>query len=337
MLLVTVAVASLALLADVAKARLAPHYLSVGSGLGMPNAVKEKYHTTDSILQSLSDLEAKCPQLTKHEVEAIDPKTNAPRKHIAYTLTDPNTPKDGKKRFMLTFGMHGREYISSETALYLAKFSCNRMAQGDKLVANVQTSVDAAVPQSTQEKQADAAANVPGEIAPIVMLETELAESISKSRLENILKHSEITFFPVLNVDGRKKLEAGDTCTNQRKNGRNVDLNRNFADWWNPSNAQPGDEDYQGSAPMSEWESNCVKILAEQFHPHAYIDVHSGDLGMGYVYGHSGSEKPPDNSLNSKWVKSVNDEAFGGQVWTGNLANMGNFPYESHGSSCDYM
>merc|ERR1719265_321631 len=323
-----------------ATARLAPHYLSVGSGLGMPNAVKDKYHTTDNILSSLEALEKKCPQLTRHEVEAIDPSTNAPKKHVAYTLTDSTTSKDSKKRFMLTFGMHGREYISSETALYLSQFSCERMSQGDKLFANVQTSADTATPVEAP-KPAEAAEPVPGESAPISMLETGtglgLAEAITKGRLENILKHTEITFFPVLNVAGRKKLESGDSCTNQRKNGRNVDLNRNFADWYNPSNAQPSDEDYQGPGPMSEWESNCVKTLADQFHPHAYIDVHSGDLGMGYVYGHSGSEKSPDDALNSNWVRAVNSEAFGGKVWNGNLANMGSFPYESHGSSCDYM
>jgi hypothetical protein len=116
-----------------------------------------------------------------------------------------------------------------------------------------------------------------------------------------------------------------------------VDVNRNFQNWFNPLNAAPGEEDYQGPAAMSEWETNIVRTLSDRFHPHAFIDIHSGDLGLGYVYGHSSRERSQHDAINRQWIANVNKEVFHGQVWTGNLANMGTMPYESHGSSCDYM
>jgi len=296
------------------------------------------------------------------------------------------------------FGMHGREYISSETGLYLAQFSCRTMygeqptavkakysgaALGTApdiaktVTATVQTTISEPVPtlyavpaddtmkvldlssveQKTQQIEAPlrplevsflsedvVTLPVSTETHPEVtahdvqtLMEVALSTKMDKARLTQILKTTEIAFIPVLNIDGRKKVETGDSCTNQRKNGRNVDINRNFADWFSPNNARPSEEDYQGPSAMSEWESNIVKVLATQFRPNAFIDVHSGDMGMGYVFGHSGSERSSHDGVNQKWVSAVDSEVFQGKVWHGNLANMGTMPYESHGSSCDYM
>ena len=125
----------------ISDAKKAPYFLSVGSGMKMPNAVREKYHTTDQILSEMEALEARCDVLTRHEVEAIDPQNNLPRKISSYTLTDLRVPKDGKKRFMITFGIHGREYISSETALYMARFVCSKAGTRAPAVSNLQTHV----------------------------------------------------------------------------------------------------------------------------------------------------------------------------------------------------
>eukprot|EP00298_Acanthocystis_sp_HF-20_P009295 c18225_g1_i1.p1 GENE.c18225_g1_i1~~c18225_g1_i1.p1 ORF type:complete len:532 (+),score=200.83 c18225_g1_i1:19-1614(+) len=330
--------------------RIAPHFLSVGSGVGLPSAVKDKYHSTSVILQSMVELERTCKFLVRHEIEAIDPNTNSPRKNDAYTLTDPDVSKDNKKRFMLTFGVHGREYISSETALHLSRFVCEKTSATTGHVANIQTSKDskdalippALVPDVTTKSETAPKSDAKPESIVTNMIETELDKSafgskMTVERLKEILKKTEITFIPIVNIDGRKKVETGDSCTNQRKNGRNVDINRNFQNWWNPSNAHPYEEDYQGPSAMSEWETNVIKTLAEKFQPHAFIDIHSGDLGLGYVYGHSSTEVSRHDLANSKWTKLVDEEVFGGKVWNGNLARMGSMPYESHGSSCDYM
>jgi hypothetical protein len=268
--------------------------------------------------------------MTKHEVQAQSPDMQKARTNVAYTLTHPDAPKENKKRFMLTFGMHGREYISSETALHLSHYVCNTMAKASsKGSAALGSAPDA--PQSAPSTQGPKAEHMSA------FVEVALGKKMELDRLTKILQATEITYIPVLNIDGRKKVESGDSCTNQRKNGRNVDINRNFADWFAPNNAGPHDEDYQGTNPMSEWESNIVKTLASQFKPHAYLDIHSGDLGMGTVYGHSGTDKSPHDSVNQKWVQGIDNEVFGDKVWHGNLANMGTMPYESHGSSCDYM
>jgi len=334
--------------------RLAPHFLSVGSGVGLPSAVKDKYHTTDVILQSFTDLERTCKYLVRHEIEATEPGTNSPRRADAYTLTDPDVSKENKKRFMLTFGIHGREYISSETALYLARLVCEKSNTAtattnlqlnkeskDSLIPEAIVKLDATTLKAETKAPALSPEQTKDSTISLTMIEAELDKSsVSKmttERIRNILKATEITFVPVVNADGRRKVERGESCTNQRKNGRNVDINRNFQNWFNPSNAQPHEEDYQGSSPMSEWETNIVKTLGEKFQPHAYIDIHSGDVGLGYVYGHSSSEVSKHDRANSIWTKSVDDEVFNGKVWSGNLARMGSMPYESHGSSCDYM
>jgi len=206
---------------------------------------------------------------------------------------------------------------------------------GDAEILSVQAALKAQLNLPAHPPAAEAASAASA--ASLLEVKSESKAYIDSARLMNILKTTEILFVPVLNIDGRRKLEAGESCTDQRKNGRNVDINRNFPDWFNPNNARQSEEDYQGPAPMSEWETNIVKSLADQFKPHAFIDIHSGDLGMGYVWGHSGRDLSPDDDLNRNWVRAVESEVFGGKVWTGNLANMGNMPYESHGSSCDYM
>jgi len=322
----------------------------------MPSVVRDKYHTTDSILHGIADLEKSCPYIVKHEIQAFDASSSGMRSNSAYTLTDPNTPKDNKKRFMLTFGMHGREYISSEAALALSRYVCQKTSSEGSVAAlavsststpkkdNLQSSL---IPESFKgpklEEPKPAQQQAPAKTATGAQANVELnaeaqqGDAMSKDRLLNILKTTEIVFIPVVNIDGRKKVESGASCTEQRKNGRNVDINRNFADWFNPNNAAPSEEDYQGPTSMSEWETNIIKTLADSFRPHAFIDIHSGDLGMGFVYGHSGSDRTPHDVINRKWAQAISNEVFNGQVWVGNLANMGSMPYESHGSSCDYM
>ena len=62
-----------------------------------------------------------------------------------------------------------------------------------------------------------------------------------------------VTIIPVLNVWGRKHVEAGHPC--QRKNSRGVDTNRNYQMRANTHAYAKDSEEWEGEKPLSEKES----------------------------------------------------------------------------------
>jgi len=104
-------------------------------------------------------------------------------------------------------------------------------------------------------------------------------------RVSKILADSEVLIFPNINLDGRRKVEAGHYCV--RGNGRGVDLNRNWNEHWE------GDKDiaaakkiqsWGGSKPFSERETQILRDVATEFKPTVFLTVHSGTLGMYMPY-----------------------------------------------------
>jgi hypothetical protein len=186
--------------------------------------------------------------------------------------------------------MHGREYITGETALRLVDLCCS--------------SSDA---------------------------------SRFKGQISAILSKTSITFIPVVNKVGRKRVESGASCTDQRKNANGVDINRNFPDYWGEKSSKD-EETYPGSSAMSEPETKMVRDIATDVKPHGYVDIHSGDLGMGWVYGYNPDHAPNGENRMEKITEKVNSDVFGGSMWTGRLAKMGgSSAYSSLGCSSDYM
>ena len=92
-----------------------------------------------------------------------------------------------------------------------------------------------------------------------------------------------------VDVNGRAKVEAGDLC--ERKNGRGVDCNRNWAvDWGVKAPDYDPYEEYPGTAPFSEPEAFMLKTLLEEFEPHAWVNVHSGMEALFLPYDHKATE-----------------------------------------------
>ena len=106
------------------------------------------------------------------------------------------------------------------------------------------------------------------ELAPVeilMKLMTLLTEGYGKDpRITHILDNGNVTFLPMVNVDGRVMVEEGSAW--QRKNAAGVDLNRNFDNHWNyqglnvPSSwlrgvTDPGSQIYSGPGPASEPET----------------------------------------------------------------------------------
>ena len=94
---------------------------------------------------------------------------------------------------------------------------------------------------------------------------------------------------PMENVNGRAKVEAGDWC--ERKNGRGVDCNRNWAvDWGVKAPDYDPYEEYPGTAPFSEPEAFMLKSLLDDFRPHVWVNVHSGMEALFLPFDHVAQE-----------------------------------------------
>ena len=87
------------------------------------------------------------------------------------------------------------------------------------------------------------------------------------------------------NTRGRDLVEAGRLC--ERKNGRGVDTNRNWAvDWGVKEKDYDPAEEYPGRAPHSEPEVQVVLGEAKALAPHVWLNVHSGMLALFMPYDH---------------------------------------------------
>jgi len=101
------------------------------------------------------------------------------------------------------------------------------------------------------------------------------------STAQGVLAGTSLTIIPVLNPSGRDYVRTGGhSCADMRKNGAGVDLNRNFDVSWKDGSDVSAAEDYRGSEPFSEKESQLVKRLVTEQKPDMFIDVHTGDLSM---------------------------------------------------------
>ena len=160
------------------------------------------------------------------------------------------------------------------------------------------------------------------------------------SAASNVLAGTSFTIVPVLNPSGRDYVRAGGhSCADMRKNGAGVDLNRNFDVSWKDGSDMQQAEDYRGSAPFSEKESQLVKKLVDEGKPHMFIDVHTGDLSMLMPWNDR-EEGPPAKELEA--MTKLLDHAKSGVTWfegkpdVGVGALTGTPAYLASGTTGDY-
>ena len=135
--------------------------------------------------------------------------------------------------------------------------------------------------------------------------------------------------------NGRAKVEAGDLC--ERKNGRGVDCNRNWAvDWGVKAPDYDPYEEYPGTAPFSEPEAFMLKTLLEEFEPHAWVNVHSGMEALFLPYDHKAAEpEGPGADAMRDILRGINAAHCGGRcVVGGGGKGVG---YLAHGTATDYV
>ena len=253
------------------------------------------YNSTESVNTHVRSLLNSCARFmvfdpTAQRLFDTEPKL-APIKGLVdvvrLTAVNANHSSSANKtRILLNFGIHGREYISSEVGLRLLYTLCDG----------------------------------------------------SPSSLE-LLEHTEFMVIPVANPVGRKKVESEASCSSQRKNGNEVDLNRNFDFEWGKGFPDTSAEDYHGAAPESEAEVLLLTKLAKEWSPRVFIDVHSGDETLVYPYSYK-EEACADGDAHKALLEYVNTETGGldgKPVRMGPAALALDPPYTAAGTSIDYM
>ena len=151
-----------------------------------------------------------------------------------------------------------------------------------------------------------------------------------------------VVLVPLANPDGLAIVEAGPNASCWRCNKNQVDLNRNFPlVYSNVTNGQllldlpesvPGDDEYPGPAPFSEWESRSLDKIMRKHKPDMLISVHTGTLALFPPFDFT-SVKPKGYGKMvqvANWLRDgVCDECFVGRSTT----YLG---YRAYGTLTDY-
>ncbi|GMI91391.1 hypothetical protein like AT5G42320 [Hibiscus trionum] len=168
-----------------------------------------------------------------------------------------------------------------------------------------------------------------------ILSEEQFLPGMDRASLNGTLENLVIKVVPLENLNGRKLVEAGELC--ERRNGRRVDLNRNWGiDWGRKEKDYDPDEEYPGTAPFSEPETQIMREVATSFNPHIWVNVHSGTAALFMPYDH---KKSTPDGLPSQRTRALIEELnmvhCHGRCKTGSGgASVG---YLAHGTATDYM
>jgi hypothetical protein len=139
-----------------------------------------------------------------------------------------------------------------------------------------------------------------------------------------------VTIIPVLNVWGRKRVEAGHPC--QRKNERAVDINRNYQmRRVNVHHYAKNSEEYEGPHPLSEKESKLVSSLLLNG-VQRYVNVHSGEKSIYMPYDSRVGVRPKNYDVMLKNIKKWAQKCPECAVGTGASTSF----YRAYGTSVDW-
>lgn len=158
---------------------------------------------------------------------------------------------------------------------------------------------------------------------------------LHKSSLYYILQKLIIKVVPMENLNGRRIVEAGKLC--ERKNGRGVDTNRNWSvDWGKKEKDYDPSEEYPGTAPFSEPETQIMRNLAHSFRPHLWVNVHSGMEALFMPFDHKNTTPNGATAhLMKLMLQRLNLLHCKNNCVVG--SGGGSVGYLAHGTSTDYM
>ncbi|KAG5542781.1 hypothetical protein RHGRI_015782 [Rhododendron griersonianum] len=158
--------------------------------------------------------------------------------------------------------------------------------------------------------------------------------------LHNLFERLVIKVVPMENMNGRELVEAGDLC--ERRNGRGVDLNRNWSvDWGKKEKDYDPYEENPGTAPFSEPETQIMRKLCLSFEPHIWINVHSGMEALFMPYDHKNTTPDGLPSYRMKlMLQRLNHLHCKGRCLVGSgggSVGLVLLAYLAHGTATDYM
>ncbi|XP_075517122.1 uncharacterized protein LOC142551653 isoform X1 [Primulina tabacum] len=168
-----------------------------------------------------------------------------------------------------------------------------------------------------------------------ILSEEEFLPNVDRVTLNKTLDKLVIKVVPMENVNGRKLVEDGELC--ERRNGRGVDLNRNWSvDWGKKEKDYDPYEENPGTAPFSEPETQILRKLALTFEPHVWVNVHSGMEALFMPYDHKNTT--PDgipSQIMKSLLKELNHYHLKDHCLIG--SGGGSVGYLAHGTATDYM
>lgn len=189
------------------------------------------------------------------------------------------------------------------------------------------------------------------ELAPVELLMklmNQLVQGYNKDpRITQLLNTREIVIMPMVNVDGRVKVEKGSAWQRKNTHGTGVDLNRNFDNHWNYAGlsvpdswkrgiTDPNGEIYSGSAPGSEPEVQVVQAMMQRFKPVVFVDMHSYGELMLWPLGYQPADIPQSAQYRALWEKTMKPLGFKGgsspQILYPTTATTRDYAYERHGA-----
>ncbi|KAG9153044.1 hypothetical protein Leryth_012305 [Lithospermum erythrorhizon] len=168
-----------------------------------------------------------------------------------------------------------------------------------------------------------------------ILSEEEFLPNTERASLNNTLDKLIIKVVPIENLNGRKLVEAGDLC--ERRNGRGVDLNRNWSvDWGKKEKDYDPYEENPGAAAFSEPETQLMRKLSVSFEPHLWVNVHSGMEALFMPYDHKNTTPDGLPSQRMKLIlERLNHLHLEDRCLIG--SGGGSVGYLAHGTATDFM
>ncbi|MBO9541348.1 zinc carboxypeptidase [bacterium] len=150
----------------------------------------------------------------------------------------------------------------------------------------------------------------------------------------------DIWLVPVLNPDGRTMVEGGSAMwrKNARNNGdgtRGVDTNRNADDHFEQGNPSTHADDYRGSAPFSEPESQAIRDLCAREKFTVSLDIHC--YGGMFLWPPGNTSTPTKDEATFRKIGDHIAKPLGYRYGTINrtiyptYADMATWQYNAHG------
>ncbi|GAX73367.1 hypothetical protein CEUSTIGMA_g820.t1 [Chlamydomonas eustigma] len=222
---------------------------------------------------------------------------------ITVDLSGIGSSADGKVRHLIDFGQHGRELITSELGLRFLKTLADPSA------------IRAILLDGDAKNEADVIR--------------------SEDLYIKIRDHSVFKILPMENTRGRELVESGKLC--ERKNGRGVDPNRNWeVDWGKKEKDYDPAEEYPGTKPFSEPETQVVLDLAQSLKPHVWLNVHSGMEALFTPWDHV-AEVPTAAQKALEVITQIKTDYFASNKDCVVGSGGKSVGYLAHGTATDYM